>query len=98
MNSLSDSDALQENKKLEDRLRWKDREIKAYEQDAQRSGQIILKQKKRLVRIFSRIEQQDVFLFEFVSRAESKHGHGPIVDLVTVRSKTLSRIDAVTFV
>ena len=45
------SDALRENKTLKDRLRWKDKELHAYEDQTRRTGQQLLEQQAELVRL-----------------------------------------------
>jgi hypothetical protein len=77
----------QENKKLKDRLLWKDKEIKAYEKGALNHGQIALRQEEEIKNLKLELKAAQEVSVVYMKRYEQKAGEERKIDEICSRIK-----------
>ena len=77
----------QENKKLKDRLLWKDKEIKAYEKGALNHGQIALRQEEEIKNLKLELKAAQEVSVVYMKRYEQKAGEERQIDEICSRIK-----------
>ena len=77
----------QENKKLKDRLLWKDKEIKAYEKGALNHGQIALRQEEEIKNLKLELKAAQEVSVVYMKRYEQKADEERQIDEICSRIK-----------
>ena len=78
---------VQENKELEDRLHWKDKEIKAYEKGALNHGQIALRQEQEIKKLKLELKAAQEVSVVYMKRYEQKADEERQIDEICSRIK-----------